>query len=123
MTQPAPALKLHALMLGVRDVDASLAFYVERLGLTPCGRVEEFAFVQMSGTMIVLSGDLARARPRAGPEPVEIVLAVDGVRDAYDRLRARGVTFLNEPHSIDGTNDGANFEDPDGHLLTLYGKP
>jgi catechol 2,3-dioxygenase-like lactoylglutathione lyase family enzyme len=123
MTEPAPRLKLHALMLGVRDIDASVAFYVERLGLAPCGRFEEFAFVDAGGSMIVLSGDLARARPPAGPQPVEIVLAVDGVRDAYDRLRARGVTFLNEPHSIDGTNDVANFEDPDGHLLSLYGKP
>ncbi len=123
MTETAPALKLHALMLGVRDIEASVAFYTERLGLTPCGRFEEFAFVEMSGTMIVLSGVLSRARPPAGPEPVEIVLAVDGVRDAYMRLRARGVTFLNEPHTIDGTNDGANFEDPDGHLFSLYGKP
>jgi catechol 2,3-dioxygenase-like lactoylglutathione lyase family enzyme len=123
MTESAPTLKLHALMLGVRDVDASVAFYVDRLGFTPCGRVEQFAFVDVSGTMIVLSGALSRARPAAGPEPVEIVLAVDGVRDAYDRLRARGVTFLNEPHTIDGTNDGANFEDPDGHLFSLYGKP
>jgi predicted enzyme related to lactoylglutathione lyase len=75
--------------------------------------------------MLVLSGDLARARakPPGSSEPVEIVLAVDGVRDAYERLRARGVTFLNEPHSIDGTNDVANFEDPDGHLFSLYGAP
>ncbi|MDP9106924.1 MAG: VOC family protein [Candidatus Eremiobacteraeota bacterium] len=123
MTEAAPALKLHALMLGVRDVDAAAAFYTERLGLKPCGRSEEFAFVEVGGTMIVLSGDLARARPPAGPEPVEIVLAVDGVRDAYERLRARGVSFVNEPHSIDGTNHVANFEDLDGHLLSLYGKP
>jgi catechol 2,3-dioxygenase-like lactoylglutathione lyase family enzyme len=123
MTATAPNLKLHALMLGVRDVDASVAFYVERLGMKACGRFEEFAFVDVGGTMIVLSGDLSRARPRAASEPVEIVLAVDGVRDAYDRLRARGVTFLNEPHPIDGANEGANFEDPDGHLFSLYGKP
>ena len=123
MTEAAPALKLHALMLGVRNVDASVAFYTERLGLTACGRFEAFAFMDMSGTMIVLSGDLPRARAGTGPEPVESVLAVDGVRDAYERLRARGVAFSNEPHSIDGTNDGANFEDPDGHLFSLYGKP
>jgi len=123
VSDTAPALKLHALMLGVRDIEASAAFYAEKLGLAPCGRFEEFAFFDMSGTMIVLSGDLSRARPPGGPEPVEIVLAVDGVRDAHDRLSARGVTFLNEPHSIDGTNDGVNFEDPDGHLFSLYGKP
>ena len=72
--------------------------------------------------MLTLSGDLARARP-IGPAPVELVLGVDGVRDAYDRLRARGVTFLNAPHLIDGTNEVANFQDPDGHHLSLYGEP
>lgn len=123
MIETAPALRLHAVMLGVRDVDASVAFYTEKLGLTPCGRFEDFAFVEVSGSMLLLSGQLAQARPPAGPAPVEIVFGVDGVRDAYDRLRARGVTFLNEPHSIDGTNDVANFEDPDGHLLSLYGAP
>ena len=123
MIETAPALRLHAVMLGVRHVDASVAFYTEKLGFTLCGRFEAFAFVDVNGTMIALSGDLAQARPRAGGEPVEIVLAADGVRDAYERLRARGVTFLNEPHSIDGTNDVANFEDPDGHLFSLYGAP
>ena len=123
MAEAAPALRVHAVMLGVRDVEAASAFYGATLGLTPCGRVEDFAFFEASGTMFVLSGPLARSRPCTGPPPVEIVLAVDSVRDAYDRLRARGVTFLNEPHSIDGTNDGANFEDPDGHLFSLYGPP
>ena len=69
--------------------------------------------------MLALSAQLARARPPAAPAPVELVLAVDAVRDAYDRLRERGVTFLNEPHTIDGTNDVANFEDPDGHMVEL----
>jgi catechol 2,3-dioxygenase-like lactoylglutathione lyase family enzyme len=108
-------------MLGVRDIDASVAFYTDRLGLTPCGHFEDFAFFDAHGTMIALSAQLARARPSDGPIPVEIVLAVDGVRDAYERLAARGVTFLNEPHSIDGTNDVANFEDPDGNVFSLYG--
>jgi catechol 2,3-dioxygenase-like lactoylglutathione lyase family enzyme len=110
-------------MLGVRDIDASVTFYTDRLGLTPCGRFEDFAFFDAHGTMIALSAQLARTRPSDGPIPVEIVLAVDGVRDAHERLAARGVTFLDEPHSLDGTNDVAHFEDPDGHLFSLYGPP
>jgi catechol 2,3-dioxygenase-like lactoylglutathione lyase family enzyme len=110
-------------MLGVRDTDAASAFYGEKLGFVPCGRAEDFAFFDAHGTMLVLSAQLARTRPCDGPIPVEIVLAVDGVRDAHAQLAARGVTFLNEPHPIDGTNEGANFEDPDGHLFSLYGPP
>lgn len=123
MDETALSLKLHAVMLGVRDVDVAASFYAEKLGFTLGGRFGEFAFVDAGGTMLVLSGDLARARPRAGPEPVEVVLAVDAVGEAYRRLRARGVTFQNEPHPIDGVNHVANFEDPDGHRFSLYGPP
>ncbi len=123
MVESSPPLRVHALMLGVRDLDASVAFYAEKLGLQPCGRFEGFAFFDAHGTMLALSAPLGRSRPPLGPEPVEIVFAVDGVRDAFDRLVARGVTFVNEPHPIDGVNHVANFEDPDGHLFSLYGAP
>ena len=93
MIEDAPALRVHAVMLGVRDVDTASAFYAEKLGFVACGRVEDFAFFDAHGTMLVLSGPLARTRPAAGPPPVEIVLAVDWVGDAYRRLAARGVTF------------------------------
>lgn len=123
MVDAAPALRVHALMLGVRDLATSVTFYGERLGLAPCGRFEEFAFFDAQGTMLALSAPLGRARAPQGPEPVEIVFAVDSVRDAFDRLVARGVTFVNEPHPIDGVKHVANFEDPDGHLFSLYGAP
>ncbi len=123
MTESAPALRLHSIMLGVREIDRSLAFYTGKLGLTLQSRFGDFAMVGANGTTIVLSAQLVRARPAVAPEPVEIVLSVDSVRDAFARLRARDVEFLNEPHTIDGQNDVANFEDPDGHLFSLYGLP
>ena len=122
MNADAPAMRLHSIMLGVTDVDASVAFYTERLGFALRGRFEAFAFVDAGGTTIALSGTLARARPPVAA-PVEIVLAVDRVGDAYNALRARGVVFVGEPRSIDGTNHVANFSDPDGHVLSLYGPP
>jgi len=33
------------------------------------------------------------------------------------------VSSANEPHALDGNNEGANFEDPNGHLFSLYGPP
>jgi catechol 2,3-dioxygenase-like lactoylglutathione lyase family enzyme len=123
MTDVAPALRVHAVMLGVDDVDRAVAFYTEKLGFALTGRFEAFAFLDAGGTALMLSGDLKRARTASGGEPVEIVLAAQGVRAAYERFRERGVVFLNEPHPVDGTNEVANFEDLDGHLFSLYGLP
>jgi catechol 2,3-dioxygenase-like lactoylglutathione lyase family enzyme len=116
-------MRLHSVMLGVDDVDLSVAFYTQKLGLTLQARFSDFALLDAGGAMLTLSGQLRRARPAGAPVPVEVVLAVASVRAAYDQLRERGVTFLNEPRTIDGTNDGVNFEDPDGHLFSLFGPP
>jgi catechol 2,3-dioxygenase-like lactoylglutathione lyase family enzyme len=121
--ETAPELRLHSILLGVRDVDASARFYTDKLGLTLRGRFSDFALLQANGFTITLSGQLSRAKPNTGQHAVEIVLAVESVRDAYSRLRSKDVTFLNEPHTIDGTNDGVHFEDPDGHLFSLFGRP
>jgi catechol 2,3-dioxygenase-like lactoylglutathione lyase family enzyme len=123
VTEKTATLRLHSVMLGVSDIERASAFYVETLGLTLVNRFGDFALLDASGTTIVLSAQLRRARPAAGSAPVEIVFAVDSVGDAYDRLNASGVTFLNAPHTVDGTNHVANVEDADGHLFSLYGPP
>ena len=117
----APKLSVAMILLGSRDPDASAAFYSEMLGFALRNRFEDFAFIEAAGFTLGFSGGLMRARPPKGAEAVEIVFGVEGVTRAYDELRAKGVTFLSEPHVVDGTNYVANFEDPDGHLLSLYG--
>jgi len=52
---------------------------------------------------------------------VEIVFSVEHVRAAYDALRAQGVEFTGEPRPITGPMWGANFRDPDGHILSIFG--
>lgn len=123
MTEKALTLRLHSVMLGVSDIERALEFYVGTLGLTLANRFGDFAMLEAGGATLVLSAQLRRARPGSGPAPVEFVFAVDSVRETYDRLVALGVTFLNAPHTVDGTNDVVNFEDADGHLLSLYGLP
>jgi catechol 2,3-dioxygenase-like lactoylglutathione lyase family enzyme len=110
------------IMIASTDLAASVAFYRDTLQLPLAARFENFAFFDANGVTLALSGDLAQNGFAPGTSS-EIVFGVDGVRGAFEELRAAGVDFINEPRAV---NDGAwavNLRDPDGHLLSLYGDP
>ena len=70
---------------------------------------------------LCLSTPHAKLRtPVAGA--TEVVFVVDGcTRRAHRAQQGRGVTFLNEPRNVTGDQWAANFRDPDGHLLSIFG--
>ena len=51
----------------------------------------------------------------------EIVFGVEDVTAAHAALTARGVAFLSAPRNVTGDQWAANFRDPDGHLLSVFG--
>jgi len=112
--------RVGTILLGVKDVGRSLAFYRDTLGLPLTAHFETFAFFNGGGVALALSEGLARAVPQTAGA-TEIVFAVEGVREAYEALRARGVSFTKEPRQVAGPNWAANFEDPDGHHLSVFG--
>ena len=78
------------------------------------------AFIDAGPVTLCLSTPHARlSDPVAGA--TEVVFVVDDVRRAHATLRERGVTFLNEPRNVTGDQWAANFRDPDGHLLSIFG--
>jgi lactoylglutathione lyase len=108
------------ILLGVKELARSLAFYRDVLGMTVTMQFPGFAFFDAGGVTLALSEPLARARPEM-KESFEVVFPVVGVREACEALRAQGVRFLREPWNAAGPNWAANFEDPDGHVLSLFG--
>jgi catechol 2,3-dioxygenase-like lactoylglutathione lyase family enzyme len=112
--------KIGLIMLGIDDLEKSVAFYRDQLGLKLSAQFEGFAFLDGSGVTLALSRALAQATGK-GPGATEIVFSVEHVRAAYDALRAAGVNFLTEPRVVSGANWAANFKDPDGHLLSIFG--
>jgi catechol 2,3-dioxygenase-like lactoylglutathione lyase family enzyme len=112
--------KISLVMLGITDVDKSLAFYRDRLGLKLSAQFEGFAFFDAGGVTLALSRGLAQATGK-GAGATEVVFSVEHVRAAYDALRNQGVEFSNEPHTVSPGNWVANFRDPDGHLLSIFG--
>ena len=112
--------RIGVLILGVRDMQKSLAFYRDTLGLPLRGAGGEFAFLDAGSITLALreARDLA---PAQGDWPVEVVFSVDDIEAAYASLRSRGVTFRVEPRIVTGDQLAADFRDPDGHILSIFG--
>ncbi len=112
--------RVGTILLGVKDVRRSLAFYRDTLGLVMTAQFEGFAFFNAGGVTLALSEGLARAIPQLAGA-FEVVFHVEGVREAYEALLEKGVKFRIEPRVVAGPNWAANFEDPDGHVLSVFG--
>jgi catechol 2,3-dioxygenase-like lactoylglutathione lyase family enzyme len=105
------------IMLGVRHLESSLAFYRDKLGLEVRMKMDDVALLAAGGVTL---GLIARnPLPPAGA--AEIVFQVPDVRAAYAGLQAQGVSFLNQPHQITPGDWAAHFKDLDGHLLSIFG--
>ena len=107
-------------MLGVKDLARSVAFYRDQLGLTLQNQFEAFAFFSAGSVTLMLNQDLAKLSPNIAGA-TEIVFSVEDVRAAHEALRARGVVFTIEPRNVTGAMWSANFNDPDGHHLSVFG--
>lgn len=112
--------RVSVVMLGVTALERSVSFYRDKLGLKLTGRHEGFAFFDGGGVTLCLSEALARASQQI-PGATEVVFSVENVRGAHRALAARGITFTQAPRTITGPLWAANFPDPDGHNLSVFG--
>ncbi len=116
--------KISTVMLGVRELARATAFYRDKLGLTIQFEIPGFVFLNGGGVTLCLSEPLARALSKPN-DPLggvsELVFSVDDVENTYDILSARGVPFNSKPHHVTASQWAANFEDPDGHKLSIFG--
>ena len=108
------------IMLPVRDLTGALAFYRDALGLPVRFASDEFAFLDAGGTAIAL-----RRAANLGPPPAEtrseVVFDVEDIDAAYESLLARGVAFRIAPRVATGDRFVADFRDPDGNVLSIFG--
>ena len=113
--------RIGVVMLGVQDLARAVAFYRDQLSLSLQQEFAgEFAFFDAGGVTLALSVPLSKNSPQM-VGATELVFSVDGVREAYEALRARGVAFLREPRVVNPPMWAANFTDPDGHRLSIFG--
>ena len=121
MSSPAYSLpSCTMVLLGTRDVQKSILFYRDQLGLKLTQQFEGFAFFNAGNITLVLSEGLARASEQVAGA-TEIVCSVEDVRAAHSALQNQGVKFVQEPRQVSGPMWAANFCDPDGHTLSVFG--
>lgn len=117
---PAKLKNISAQLL-VRDLEASIAFYVQKLGFVLSFRYEDFyAGIEKDGHSIHLKQDypVKEETRRRGTEDLDLVFAVEGVSDWYTELMAKDVEIVQPLRQMPY---GTEFyiTDPDGYVIAL----
>ena len=113
--------------LNVSDLDRSIRFYTENLGLKFVSRRDikqnnaEIAFLKdEGGGAIELTHWRDKKTLTEGDNFDHIAFGVDQVEATIKQLREKGVTIAMEPYSLQGSSSKIAFiKDPDGNWLEL----
>lgn len=104
----------------VSDLDESIPFYRDALGLTLEKRVAEYGWVEFALPPTTLALDETEdGRTAATGRDGAVALAVDDVEAAVAELREDGRSVLQEPIDT-GVCDLASVADPDGNPIVLH---
>jgi predicted enzyme related to lactoylglutathione lyase len=114
--QPAVVIQL-----AVSDLDRSVAFYTETLGLELDVRVEALRWAKVKTAIPGLMIGLSETDVVSGSGTASVNLAVGDADRARVQLEAAGVQFHGETIDIPGVVRLADFDDPDGNRLRIAG--
>ncbi len=118
---------LHQVSLTVKDLDASIGFYRDILGLSLIARFDQgvkLAFIDIGTTRLMLEEGEGVVSGSV------IYLYVDDIDSAVAEVKVKGVEVAGEPHAIHHDADGtfgtageseymAFLKDPSGNLISL----
>jgi lactoylglutathione lyase len=119
-------MKLLHTSITVRDMDESIRFYTEVLGMTSASRREikqnnaEISFLEIGGTThrIELTWWKDKKDYTEGDQLDHIAFGVKNLGSTVDALRSKGVEIAKEPYSL-GSSQIAFIKDPNGIWLEL----
>jgi catechol 2,3-dioxygenase-like lactoylglutathione lyase family enzyme len=115
-------MKVAHIILRVRDLAVSTAFYRDRVGLEMASESPGFAFFDGGSITVMLN---ASPSEPADITNTEVVLEVDDVAAAYREMSDRGIPFEVELRPVMEQEGralhAAHFRDPDGHLWSVTG--
>jgi len=105
------------LEIKVTDIKTAISFYRDVLGLKIKDEWSNYVIFDLAGTLtlaIMLGGK--NGMKEGAPN---VYLAVDNVDEEYERLKSRGVEFVESPKKQYWGGYAALFADPDENLFYL----
>ncbi|WP_282139126.1 VOC family protein [Rossellomorea aquimaris] len=81
----------------VKDINRALDFYKDKLGLSLFFNTDSMAFFECDGLRLMLT--LPEKEEFAHSSSV-IYFQVNNIKDTYERLVGKEVTFIDEPHVV-----------------------
>lgn len=121
MPSSKAGLRLHQVLLQVKDVERSRDFYAKKLGFRVLYDFSpEYVAVLTPNKLQIGLHPVrsARSRPKIGNQPAGLEFEVDNVDVWYRRLRKWGIRFSEKPKDSWGERE-ARFSDPDGYRLAI----
>lgn len=106
--------------LPVRDLDKSIEWYGETLGLTFCYRMDDVGWAEMATATEGVTIGLSQVEKVETGGGATVTLGVRDVAAARSVLEGKGVRFDGETQVIPDMVTLATFFDPDGNVLMLY---
>ena len=104
----------------VKDLNRAIMFYKEKLDLPLLFNTDSMAFFECNGLWIMLT--LPEKEKFDHPSSV-IYFQVNHIKDAYERLIEKQVTFISEPHVVTKIGQTETwmvfFEDTEGNTHAL----
>ena len=103
-----------------QDLNNLLPFYRDTLGLKPTLESERFVlFGDPNAPSLGLGSHSDVKGKNNDPARHMVGLTTDDVRGDYERLKAKGVEFIEEPTNYDQITI-ATLKDPEGNLVQLF---
>jgi lactoylglutathione lyase len=107
--------KVGAVILLVSNMESSIRFYRDKLGLVVKNISDEWTEFFTSGTVLALHP--AKTRVKHNPNML-VGFMVSDLGSIANDLRSKGVKFFKEPKE-ESFGKHAIIEDPDGHLISI----
>ncbi len=114
------ALRLSYVWLYVKDIEKSLGFYRDVLGLKTVSTFPHGALLSAGGVLLGVHQE--EGDRKSHPGGMVINLTTKDIKETHRELQMRGIRFLTEIQK-DSFGQVVSFRDPDGYLLELWQPP